>query len=327
MKIDKPKVKRILVITLSNLGDIVLTTPVVQCLIQEFPDAKMDIMVSPVGKGLFRDHLRINSLIAYNKRSTFLQKIALFVRLRKVGYDLVCDLRNTVLPLLIGARYITSPIRNSGDSAAHKKDTHLSRLSSMGIDISKADFYIPVSETSRINAEKLLGITGKNRYVVLSPGAKSHVKRWPLKNFAGLADMIKKELGIETVLVGDSYDRVVVERILFNMKTKPVDLVEKTKIPELAHIIGKAALLITNDSAPLHIGSAMGTRIVAFFGPTSDAEYGPATKNKSRVLNKKITCSPCKVPQCVNTDRKYECLRTISVEEAFEAVKELVQGA
>lgn len=324
MKIDKSIVKRILVITLSNLGDIVLTTPVVQCLIQEFPDAKLDVMAGPVGIKLFRDHAEIDNLIAYNKRSAFLRKIALFIRLRKAGYDLVCDLRNTVLPLLIGAKYITSPIRSSGNSNTHKKDTHLSRLANMGIDISKSDFYIPISEESKKKAEELLGAAGKNRYVVLSPGARSHVKRWPLKNFADLTDMIKKELGMETVLIGDSYDRIVVERMLFNMKTKPLNLVEKTKIPELVHIIGKAALLITNDSAPLHIGSAMGARILAFFGPTSDKEYGPVTKNKSRVLNKKITCSPCKVPQCVNTDKKYECLRTISVEEAFRAVKELV---
>ena len=159
-----------------------------------------------------------------------------------------------------------------------------------------------------------------------SPGAKSHVKRWPLKNFAALCDRIKKELGLEVVLVGDEYDRVVIERILFYMKTKAVNFIEKTNINQLASLIGKAKLLITNDSAPLHVASAVGARVLAFFGPTGDKKYGPVTKAKSKVLRKNIKCAPCEAPQCINFDNKYECLKTITVDEAFQTVKELIKA-
>jgi len=128
------------------------------------------------------------------------------------------------------------------------------------------------------------------------------------------------------VIVGDRYDRVVLQRILFYMKTKPVNLVEKTNMRELAYLIKKSKLLITNDSAPLHVGSAVNTPTLAFFGPTDPEKYGPLTEAKKKVLKKEIRCAPCEVPQCINIGNKYECLKAISVDVAFKAVKEILQN-
>lgn len=323
-KIDKSRVKRILVITLSNVGDVVLTTPVVAALFGEFPHVPLDVMVGPRGREIFEGHEKISDVIIYDKKSSWPEKFALLVALRKRKYDMVIDLRNTVFPLLLGAKFITNPIRHIKKGVMHKRDVHLSRLREMGIDPAGGEFHIPIKDSDKKRAEGLLGAVGGKPFVVISPGAKSHVKRWPLRNFARLADMIKKGFGYDVVLVGDKNDRVVIERILFNMRTAPLNLIEKTNIPELAHIIKKSSLVITNDSAPLHIASAVGARILTFFGPTDEKEYGPKTRAKSKVLKKDLKCSPCTVPQCINSENKYECLKTISVEEAFQAVKGLL---
>ncbi|MBN1353529.1 MAG: glycosyltransferase family 9 protein [Candidatus Omnitrophica bacterium] len=323
-KIEKSKIKRILVITLSNIGDIVLTTPVVEALLREYPEAMLDIIAGPGGYEVFKKHGKISEVIIYDKKSSFLGKLRFFLGLWKKRYDFVVDLRNTVLPFLLGARYNTNPFRRDSKRNIHKKDVHLSRLKDMGIDTSGASFYLSIDESDRKYIEDTLAPLGGKPFVVVSPGAKSHVKRWPLKNFAKLSDMIKQNLGYETVLVGDEYDKVVTQRILHLMKAKPLNLAEKTNIRQLAYLIKKSSLVITNDSAPLHVASAMDARVLAFFGPTDEKKYGPATKAPSKVLRKKMGCAPCEVAQCVNVGNKYECLKAITVEEAFEAVKELL---
>lgn len=324
LNIDKSRVKRILVITLSNTGDIILTTPVVEALLGEFARAGLDVMVGPQGKEIFQCHRKINRLIIYDKKAPFPEKFKLFRKLRSARYDLVVDLRHTILPLVLGARYKTNPFQARPSERAHKKDVHLSRLKNLGIDISSARLYIPIEEADKSYIDDLLsGFKGK-AFIVVSPGAKSHVKRWPLKNFAGLSDIVKEDLGYEVVLIGDESDKVVIERILFHMKTEPLNLLGKTNIRQLAYLIGKSKLLITNDSAPMHAGSVAGVPILAFFGPTDEKKYGPLTKAESRVLRRNIKCSPCEVAQCVNKENKYECLKTISVGEALEAVKELL---
>jgi len=323
-KIDKEKVKKILFITLSNVGDVILTTPVLEVLAGEFPDAVSDILVGPQGKDVFMGHERVREIIIYDKKASWAEKFKLFLRLLKNRYDMVVDLRNTVLPIVLFPKYKTNPLRHKKKKSLHKKDIHLSRVKEMGIDTSRSRIRIPVPEEDRAYVDKLLCSLGSMPFVILGPGAKSHVKRWPLKNFAKLADNIKKELSHETILIGDDKDKVVIQRILFYMKTKPINFIEKTNIRQLAYLIKKAKLLITNDSAPLHAGSAVGAPILAFFGPTDEKKYGPAGNGKSKVLRKNLKCAPCEVAQCVNYGNKYECLNAISVEEAFRAVKELL---
>ena len=323
--LDKSEIKRILIITLSNLGDIILTTPVVEALSEEFPEASLDIMVSPVGEEVFKYHQRVSECVIYDKKATPLQKFKLFLTLRRKKYNLVVDLRNTILTLLLGAKYNTGPFKRGLKKQMHKKDVHLHWLQVIGIDTSKALFYIPIKNADKKYVDGLLSKLGGKPFIVVSPGAKSHVKRWPLKNFAKLCDMIKSDLGIEIILVGNEFDKIVVERILFCIKIKPINFIEKTNVRQLACLIKKAKLLITNDSAPMHIASAVDTPVLAFFGPTDEKKYGPATKTKSKVLRKNLKCAPCEVPQCINTANKYECLKTISVNEAFAAVKELLK--
>ncbi len=326
-KVDKSRVKRILVITLSNVGDIILTTPVVEVLLREFPRAQLDVMVGPRGREIFQCHKKLKNLIIYDKRAPFFEKFKLFLNLRSARYNLVVDLRHTILPFVLGARYKTNPFQRVPEEATHKKDGHLSRLKNLGIDTSNSGFHIPVEESDKRYVDGLLnGVKGRP-FIVAAPGAKSHVKRWPLKYFAELSDMLKNDLGYEVVLIGDESDRIVIERILFYMKTEPVNLLEKTNIRQLTYLIRKSKLLITNDSAPMHVGSACGIPTLAFFGPTDEKKYGPLTKTGSKVLRKNIRCSPCEVPQCVNKENRYECLKSISVKEALRAVRELLGDA
>jgi len=327
MKIDRNAVKRILLITLSNLGDAILTTPVLDALYKRFPDARIDILMNPVFEDLFAHDNRVAKIFFYEKHAVSFEKYRLLKKLYNIRYDLVVDLKNTMIPLFLMPRYRTSLIRIKHE-AIHKKEEHLSLIRQLGIETQGAKLGIMTNEEDADNARKILnGFVNPGKYIVMNPGAKSHVKRWPAANFAALSDRIVKELGYDVVVIGKDSgrknpesDRVVVDNFLKLTKENVLDIVGKTNTRELFLIIGRARCIITNDSAPLHIASATGTPTVALFGPTDDRKYGPLA-NRSVVIRRPMPCAPCETAKC---SRQYECLRDITVKDAFDAVKKIV---
>ena len=206
----------------------------------------------------------------------------------------------------------------------HKRDAHLRKIKDLGINTDRARFNIPVETSDRAHADDMLGIFRDKPFVIVSPGAKSHIKRWPLENYADLSDLIKEKLKIDVVLIGDGHDRLIINKMTSLMNTRPLDISGKTNMREIAYLVRKARLLITNDSAPLHVASAVGTPVLVFFGPTDEKKYGPSGEGEKKVLRKSMKCAPCEVAECAEGDNEYTCMSSISVEEAFNAVKELL---
>jgi len=201
MKIDRRKVKRILFITLSNIGDIILTTPIITVLEREFPEARVDIMVGPSGKGIFTDHPSIFKVIVYNKHMKLQSKKRLIQKLQKIKYDLIVDLRNSLFPMLIGARYKTSPICSAPKNIVHKKDSHLWKLKNLGIDVGDESFSLHITDEDRNYVDKLLkGVANRERIVIVSPTAKSLIKRWKPGSFAELSDRIAGEMNASVIM-------------------------------------------------------------------------------------------------------------------------------
>jgi len=320
--IKKEKVKKILVISLSNLGDVILTTPVIDALRKSFLKAEIDVLVGPACKMVFEKNPFVKNIIKYNKRSDFGEKLELLRVLRSRKYDLVVDLRNTLLPYLVGARYRTGLNTGISKKITHKKDAHLLKVKSLGIDISGADFILDFDNEDEENIRGMLeGVKNKD-LVAIAPGAKSDTKRWPEKEFAKLAKMIKEKTGATVVLVGDQLDKYFSKIITSELKDGFVDLCGMTSLSELAALIKRCRLLITNDSAPMHVASAVDTPCVAIFGPTDPRKYGPTNK-KSIVVKRQIPCMPCEKAQC---SRHWECMREITPEMVFEAARKILEN-
>ncbi|MFA5144201.1 MAG: glycosyltransferase family 9 protein [Candidatus Omnitrophota bacterium] len=323
MIIDKTQVKRMLVITLSNIGDIILTTPVIKALSGEFPGARCDVMVGPQGKEIFEKDPHIFKVIIYDKHMPIIQKRRLQIKLKKLKYDLVVDIRNTVFPLLIGPRFRTATIQKFPRSLMHKTEHHLYRLKSVGIDNLKESPYIHITSEDDAHIDRLLkdsGVTGP--VVVINAGAKSHLKRWTTDGFAQVADRLIAECGVSVVFVGLKEDEAIVKEITARMKHKGHDFVGRTNVRQLAGLLKRAKLLITNDSAPLHLGSAVGVKVVALFGPTDPRKYGPMGEFDV-VIKEKLSCAPCEKAQCV---RNYECMRLISPDLVFDTARMMIEG-
>lgn len=321
--IDKANVKRILVITLSNIGDIILTTPVIRVLSKEFPGSRIDVMVGPNGKDIFDKDPRIFKLVIYDKHISIAEKRRLQLKLKNLKYDLVVDLRNTIFPLLLAPKYRTSPIQSFPKDVVHKKEKHLYRLVPFGIEDLGERSYIHITEEDENYADGLIKKNALNGpMVVVSPGAKSHLKRWTVEGFAEVCDSLAGECSASIVFVGTGPDKEIVLSVARKMKNKYHDFVDKTNIRQLAGLLKRSSLLITNDSAPMHLGCAVGAKVLAIFGPTDYRKYGP-TGEFDAVVNKKLFCSPCEVAAC-----KYghECMKLVSADEVFDRAKMMIEG-
>jgi lipopolysaccharide heptosyltransferase II len=324
MKVDKSGVKKILFISLSNIGDVILTTPALRVISESFPGARLDVMVGPNGAELFKRHPAVFKVITYDKHISLGEKRRLIKKLRSVKYDLIADMRNSLFPFLLGSRYRTSPIRPARKGAKHKKLQHVCKLSSIGIGLDAADapFYLHVPPEDAEYAERIIGGFDKDKPIVaISPGAKSEIKRWPKESYAELAKRLSGEMGAQIIMVGDKADSFLIRDIGMSLKDDIADLSGKTTLCQLTALLKHCDLLITNDSAPLHIAGAVGTKVLAIFGPTNPEDYGP-TGGEDCVVKRKLHCSPCGKAQC---GFEHECMRDIKADEVFNVAKKMLR--
>lgn len=323
MMIDKKIINRILVISLSNLGDIILTTPVIATLRQEFPGSRIDVLVGAPGKEVFEKDRNVFKTIIYDKHMPIAGKRRLQLKLKKLQYDLIVDLRNTLLGLLVGPKYRTATIQHFPASIVHSMDKHLHRLKSIGIEKVIRKPYLHVTDEDESLAAALLRSSGvRDSFVVINPGAKSHLKRWTKEGFAEVADKLAAECGVDVVFVGSKEDEPIVAGIVKIMRHRPHNLTARTNVRQLGAVIRRAKLLITNDSAPLHIGCAIGSRVLAIFGPTDPGKYGPSG-DLDVVVSKKLICTPCEEAACRSN---YECMTMITAGDVFDAARMMIEG-
>jgi heptosyltransferase-2 len=320
-------VNKILFITLSNIGDVILTLPALDILRANFPQAKITVMSGPRAKEIFENNPFIDRLIVYDKHSRLKEKIKLFFELRKERFDLVADLRNTLFGILSSAKYKTSPFLIIPKIIRHMKDRHLYKVKSLKFKVKSSSvrinsFYIKPKDEEYI--DKILrenNITDKERIFVISAGAKSHIKRWDLDKFVELIPGLIEEFKAKIILVGDRDDASITKFIATQLKFPLLDLSGKTNLTQLAALLNRAGLVITNDSAVLHLAGYLNIKIVAVFGPTNELKYRPWSENYI-IVKKDIFCRPCQEAQC--KFRTLDCMRYIKVEDVMRAVRNIL---
>ncbi len=316
---------KILFVTLSNIGDCILTLPVLDCIRRDFPEAWITVIVGPRPAMIFQESLSVNEVFVYDKHAGLKVKINLFKSLTKTKFDLIVDLRNSIFSWLIPAKRKNLCFRGIPASLAHMRERHLFKLSGLGIEIESVKAPAK-SLVVRLQDEECIsrllkdaGISPQERLIVISPGARSLIKRWGKENFCGLCNNLPA--GFKIILIGDQKDLPVSEYITTNVKVPVLDLTGKTSLLAAAALLKKASLLITNDSANLHLASYQNVPIVAIFGPTDDSKYGPWSEN-CRVVKKEIFCRPCMKAQCCSGT--LACLQCVKVEDVLRQVNEIL---
>jgi lipopolysaccharide heptosyltransferase II len=152
--------------------------------------------------------------------------------------------------------------------------------------------------------------------VVLHPGARWASKIWPAASWAQLADRLSREKNLTVVITGSPGDRALAAQIEAQMQEKAWNLAGRTSLKELAGIMQKARLAITADTGPMHLAAALGTQVVALFGPTAPGRTGPFGAGH-RVVRLGVECSPCFQRYCPQP----RCLTALSPDAVLAAVE------
>jgi lipopolysaccharide heptosyltransferase II len=210
------------------------------------------------------------------------------------------------------------------NSSLHRAEYFTNLVAAVGINpIDKCyDFYID-EEAVRKNIEMLSenGITQEDNYVVLNPGGNWDPKRWPAGSYAQLADKILQNLKLNVVISGAKKDVGLAENIKSQMQGKAVILTGKTNLKELGALFKGARAVISADSGPMHLAAALNVPVIALFGPTSPHITGPYGKSRHIILQKDVGCQiPCYEVTCPDN----KCMKAISVNEVFEALKSIL---
>jgi len=315
---------KILFITLSNIGDCILTLPVLDSLRQKYPASRISCLVPPRPREIFTQNPAVDEVIIFDKQIKLIDKIKLFFSLSRGNFDLVVDLRNSFFGAFLPAKKRSSPLRIIPSRIKHMKDKHLFWAGFPGYSAKgENDLSVVITPKDVDDIDHLLGDRGKakkNKLIVVAPGCRSHVKCWDKYNFSQICNQLLKE-GYGIVLVGDEFDRAICSDLQQNSSSGILNLCARTTIGQLGALLKKSKLLITNDSAVMHLASYLNVPVVAIFGPTDEKKYGPWSAN-SAVVKKDIFCRPCEKAQC--RYGSLGCLTAIKPTDVFRQVELLL---
>jgi ADP-heptose:LPS heptosyltransferase len=205
---------------------------------------------------------------------------------------------------------------------------HMETIRSLGIDIEHADLELElhVSTEDEQTAERMIvesGLTGRP-LIAINPGASSLIKCWPTHKFSKLIDRLQRELQVGVVVVGGPGERYLYDAIAEGMDQSPLDLVGKTSLLTLGAILKRCVTLVSGDTGPLHLATAVGTRVVALFGAIDPERTGPVGTGHVVVRHPEVPCVPCMAKKCTNP-LYLECMEKIEVDEVFDIITGMVR--
>jgi heptosyltransferase-1 len=334
-----PEYRRILIIKPSSLGDVVHALPTLVALRDRFPSAHIAWLVKTQWAGILE---RAEGLDRIWRVDPGLRGWIRHVpALRAAAFDLVIDLQGLfgsgAMAWLTGCRTRVgfangregSPLIYTQRVAVPTREMHAVdryRLVAAfvgAVGTGGPEFRLTPTAYDRDEVGRLLKQAGHTTgvpWIAMNVSARWKTKRWPAEHFAYLADAIYNEGLGRVALVGSADDRPATAAVIAHMRTTPIDLTGQTGPDLLPALLDSATLLVTNDSGPMHIAAAMGTPVIALFGPTSPVRTGPYGV-QHRVLTSAVPCRPCFSRACRNPTQ-LECLTTIDPKSVIAAVRQ-----
>lgn len=322
--------KKILIIKPGAIGDLLQISPTVRALRKRFPDALIDIMVSSPGTAsLFEHNPHIRKVTFFDRKGEHRNWSRFMTLLRDVrgeGYDLVVNFQRSTLKvwlLVLAAMPCKVLVYHKSRSAGvHAVLNHIETVTPLGIDPEKEilDLEMFLYPGDKDAADRLLhneGLDGRT-LVALNLGASHQVNRWPVENFASLAERLHKDLGAAVLLVGGREDRVLADAVLAQLATPVVDLVGRTSLPELGAVLRRCKFAVSGDTGPMHMATAVGTSVIALFGAADPQRTGPVGKGHLVIQANDLACVPCRSRSCLHTPY-LECMSKISVDDVMLA--------
>ncbi len=298
--------KNILVLQTAFLGDVILSTPLIRSLKQLFPDSNLDILMIPETGIIVRENPYVKEIISFHKKQLFkkiVSFISLIFKIRQKKYDLAVSIQSSLTSsflLLFGGvperlgftrqKFLTL-------SVPHTKGLHkiqkilrlLEPLTNEKFELQTEIFW--TEEEERKSNQILEKYNNQYQHIIgIAPGSIWNTKRWIKEYYVELIELLEKE-NIKILLIGGKDDYELCNQI--KNYSNATNVAGSLTILESTALVDKLDLLITNDSAPLHIANAVRTDVIAIFGPTvKDFGFYPFREN-DKVIEIELDCRPC----------------------------------
>ena len=338
----------ILIVKLSAIGDVIHTLPSLAALRRLYPDAHITWVVEEASKDIILHHPHLDQVLIFRRKNwitdfkrgqwpSVRRGVCSFLAgLRSRRYDLVIDFhglfKSAMVVLASGGKrklgydswqelsglFLNEKIPE--DMNKHAVDRYLDFPRYLGAAPAPAEFILPINqeaETGCLALQNAYSLTKKN-YIAVNPVALWETKLWNNRKFAELADMIQHRLRMPVVFTGR--DKESSDDITSKMTTKGINIGGQTTLMELACLYRDALTVISTDSGPMHLAAAVGTPVIALFGPTDPARTGPYGKGHT-VIRTNLPCSPCLLKKCSTK----ECMEKITPEQVYAVLENQIR--
>ncbi len=340
--------KRVLVIKLRKIGDVLLSVPTIRAIREHLPDSYIAALVNKGTEEMLSGNPLLDEVISFDrsvKGLPLLQSLSaqagLIWRIRNKKFDLVVDLTSGDRPALIallsgakyrlghdpggqgflGKKYCYTHLVLPGGEEKHVVESNLDvvRLLDMDTADKSVSIFIPPEDQARVD-EWLKG--GNDSPVHIHPTSDWLFKCWRDEAYARLIDYLQLERKLKVVLTSGPTAKELekVTAILKLARSQPLNLTGRTSLKQLAAVSIRSKLFIGVDSAPMHIAAAVGTPVIALFGPSGEHNWGPWGQGHT-VISKDWPCRPCGRDGCQGSKRS-KCLEEISLDEVKAVVEE-----
>jgi len=328
-------INRILVIKLRAIGDVLLSTPVVQNLRERFPLAQIDFLTDKFAEEVVVGNPYLSNVLTFDRKID--SGVGIIGQVRKLNYDLIIDLfsnpRSAIITGLSGARFRAGfPFRwrkyayniiippRAGN--IHNIDFNLDALRRLDIPVNHFQPYFPLDHRAKEFADAWIQKQqlGTPPLVGLNPSGGWYTKRWGLEHYARLGDLIAERYRASIILLwgpGEEEDAV---RIQQQMKM-PAHCVPKSSLSQLGAIIQRCSFVVSNDSGPMHIAASLKVPTLGIFGPTNPRQQGPYGDMHRWIRNEELDCLECGLTACPIGN---VCMTQLDVDRVMAAFDALV---
>ncbi len=336
-------VKKVLVVKLRQLGDVLLTGPVFSALRKAMPVAQIDAYIYSEAIPMLQGHPAIDGLIGYDRKW---KKLGLLKRLgkewsmlrgiRAEQYDLVINLTEgdrgamaakwSRAAIRVGfepkgkwQKKILTHVVKSCPSLRHTVERNLDAVRRIGIFPAweERDLFLHVADGDKEKMKERVG----SGFVLIHPTSRWRFKCWPAEKMRKLSEeLIRRGKKLVFTSGPDKDEKAMVEEIVKGLDV--VNLAGEISLKELAALIQLSEYLVCVDSVPFHMASALKKPVVAIWGPTSEVTWGPWRNPHARIVAQNFSCRPCYQDGCGGS-KMSDCLVTLPVIEVLKAIDTL----
>jgi len=336
-RIDPSQIKKILLIRLRRIGDVILTTPAISALRKGIPTASISYVVEKPYRELVDGNPNLDKVIVLEKKQRLRDFLKLIRLIRKEKHDVVLDFhggpRASLITLLSKAKlkvgyrikyknfiYNVKLPRSPKEGHFHSVENHINLVKALGADVkSLPPLYLPQGQETEVEKVKKFieeNSLERSKIITIHISAGNAFRNWGVDNLVQLTNLLARRPDVNVVLLGTSEDQKAEEEILKKSTASLLSLVGRLNLREVKELISHSSLFVGPDSGPMHIAASTSTPIVALFGPTLPANFAP-WQAKAFVVEKELNCRPCKQRNCIFKD--FRCLRSIEPEEVYQA--------